>query len=386
MSDTVALIVAAGRGSRAAPGPAGVPKQYRPLAGRPVLRWGAEAFARHPAVAKVRIVIHGDDRAHYEVAMSGLALGEAIAGGATRQDSVRLGLEALAADRPACVLIHDAARPFVSQALIGRICDALDGADAAAPMLPVADTLRRETSGQYDIVARDGLLRTQTPQGFRFDAILDAHRRFKNAGATDDIALAGLAGLGVVRVPGEEANLKLTTPDDFALAERIAAGAQSDVRTGFGFDVHRFAPGDHLWLCGVKIPHDAGLAGHSDADAGLHALTDALLGTIGAGDIGAHFPPSDAQWKGAPSHVFLAHAARLVRERGGTIGHADVTLICERPRIGPHREAMRARIAEILDIERGRVSVKATTTEGLGFTGRAEGVAAQAVTTVRLPS
>ena len=383
MPGTIALIVAAGRGERAGTGE--IPKQYWPLAGRPVLRWALEAFAGHPRIDGVSVVIRDEDRPHYDRAAAGLRLGASIRGGARRRDSVRNGLEAMADDAPDRVLIHDGARPLVSSSLIAKVVNALDRSDSAAPLLPVADTLRRKEAKGYAIVPREGLVRAQTPQGFRFDAILAAHRRFANLAATDDLALADAAGLSFAAVPGEESNLKLTTAEDFAMAERLASSALDDVRTGTGFDVHRFGPGDHLWLCGVKIAHDMGLEGHSDADAGLHALTDAILGALAAGDIGAHFPPSDARWRGAPSHIFLGHAAELLRTRQGVIAHLDVTLICERPKIGPYRDAMRARIAEILGVAVERVSVKATTTEGLGFTGRGEGVAAQAIATIRLP-
>jgi 2-C-methyl-D-erythritol 4-phosphate cytidylyltransferase/2-C-methyl-D-erythritol 2,4-cyclodiphosphate synthase len=283
------------------------------------------------------------------------------------------------------VLIHDAARPLVSRAVIQRVIKGLDNADAVAPMIAVSDTLRRRLNSGFELLPRDELFRTQTPQGFRFSAILDAHRRFAGESLTDDIALAERAGLRVLAVEGEEINLKLTTAGDFDMAERLAHPSLPDVRTGSGFDVHRFTQGDHIWLCGIRIPHEFGLEGHSDADAGLHALTDAVLGAIGAGDIGSHFPPSDERWRGAPSHIFLQHAASLVRELGGVIAHGDVTLICERPKVAPHRDAMKQRIAEILAISPARISVKATTTEGLGFTGRREGIAAQAIATIRLP-
>jgi 2-C-methyl-D-erythritol 4-phosphate cytidylyltransferase/2-C-methyl-D-erythritol 2,4-cyclodiphosphate synthase len=253
-------------------------------------------------------------------------------------------------------------------------------------MVPVTDTLRRRTETGYEIVPRDDLLRAQTPQGFRYEKIADAHRRFVGQPATDDIALAERANLTIAAVAGEETNIKLTTADDFIAAEKLALSSLLDVRTGTGFDAHRFGPGDHVWLCGVKVPHGSALVGHSDADVGLHALTDAILGALGAADIGAHFPPSDERWRGAPSHLFLDHAAQLVRKQGGLISHVDVTLICERPKVAPHREAMRARIADILQINADRVSVKATTSDGLGFTGRSEGIAAQAVATIRLPA
>ncbi|MBN9553372.1 MAG: 2-C-methyl-D-erythritol 2,4-cyclodiphosphate synthase, partial [Alphaproteobacteria bacterium] len=331
----------------------------------------------------VRVVIGpGQDMLYAQAAGHGAPA--PVAGGARRQDSVRLGLEALAADAPDYVLIHDAARPLVSRAVIERVIAALErGAAGAVPMLAVADTLRRQEVGRWVTVPREGLQRAQTPQGFRFSAILDAHRTHEAADATDDVAIAGLAGLAVEAVAGEEENLKVTTGKDFVLAERLLMG---ETRSAMGYDAHRFTDGDHVWLCGVKVPHDHGLEGHSDADAGLHALTDALLGCISAGDIGQHFPPTDARWKGAPSWKFLDHANSLVKQKGGAILHCDVTLICERPKIGPHREAMRARIAEILSLDIDRVSVKATTTEGMGYTGRREGLAAQAVATVRLSS
>lgn len=375
---TLALIVAAGRGQRAGDG---LPKQYRRVGGQAVLRRTVQAFLDHPRVDGVQVVIHPDDRDLYAAAVSGLALPSPILGGATRQESVRLGLEAVACD---LVLIHDAARAFVSAAVIDRVIGALATDDGAVPALPVSDSLRRGGSHIDGEVDRDGLYRVQTPQGFRFDAILAAHRAVTTA-ATDDAAVLRAVGGRVALVEGDEANMKLTTPDDFRRAETALAAAMTS-RSAMGFDVHRFGPGDHLWLCGVRVPHSHGVIGHSDADVGLHALTDALLGTIGDGDIGQHFPPTDMQWKGASSDRFLAHAAALVAARGGRIDHVDVTIISERPKVGPHRDAMRHRIAAILAIGVGAVSVKATTTEALGFTGRGEGIAAQAVATVRLPS
>ena len=375
MPKVAVLIVAAGKGERT--GRAG-PKQYEPLGGKPMLRRTADAFRGWP----IRVGIGPGQDALYRTTM-GEEAPPPIAGGARRQESVRLGLEALAADPPDFVLIHDAARPLVSRAVIARVIAALEkGAAGAVPMLAVADTLRRQEAGHWVTVPREGLQRAQTPQGFRFAQILKAHRNHAAADATDDVAIAGLAGLAVEAVAGEEDNLKVTTEKDFALAERLMGG---ETRSAMGYDAHRFTQGDHVWLCGVKIPHDHGLEGHSDADAGLHALTDAVLGCISAGDIGQHFPPTDDRWKGAPSWKFLDHANRLVREKGGAVVHCDVTLICERPKIGPHRDTMRARIAEILSLDIERVSVKATTTEGMGYTGRREGLAAQAVATVRLP-
>jgi 2-C-methyl-D-erythritol 4-phosphate cytidylyltransferase / 2-C-methyl-D-erythritol 2,4-cyclodiphosphate synthase len=376
MSRIAVLIVAAGKGERLG---RAQPKQYEPLAGRPMLRRSADAFAGWP----IRAVIGAGQDGFYRAAL-GEDAPPPITGGVRRQDSVRLGLEALAQDPPDFVLIHDAARPLVSRAVIDAVVSALEkGADGAVPMLAVADTLRRKEGGKWVTVPREGLERAQTPQGFRFAAILKAHRDHAKEEATDDVAIASLAGLAVEAVQGEDINLKVTTEKDFALAERLLSGGET--RSAMGYDAHRFKEGDHVWLCGVKVPHDHGLEGHSDADAGLHALTDAVLGTIGAGDIGQHFPPTDERWRGAPSWKFLSHAARLVQEKGGEILHCDVTLICERPKIGPHRDAMRARIAEILSLAIDRVSVKATTTEGMGYTGRREGLAAQAIATVRMP-
>jgi len=377
---TVALIVAAGRGERAA---GDVPKQYRLLGGRPVLRWSAQTFTRHPAIDAVHVVVGANDTPRFAAAVKDVVNTDPIAGGKTRQDSVRLGLTALAMARPDRVLIHDAARPFVSPSLIDRVVAALDQAVAVAPVLRVTDTLRRENAGRFETVERNNIFRAQTPQGFRFAEILEAHERHAGKSISDDFALIEETGMPVATVAGEEINMKLTTPENFVIAGRLAESI-GEVRTGLGFDVHRFAPGDHVWLCGVKIPHEMKLEGHSDADAGLHALTDAILGALGAGDIGSHFPSDDPRWRGAASHFFLRHAADLVRECNGTIAHIDVTLICERPKIGPHRDAMRARIAEILGLDAERVSVKATTTDGLGFAGRGEGVAAQAVATLRL--
>jgi 2-C-methyl-D-erythritol 4-phosphate cytidylyltransferase/2-C-methyl-D-erythritol 2,4-cyclodiphosphate synthase len=383
MAGVAVLVVAAGRGERAG---GTLPKQYAPLLGKPILRWALEAFLHDRKVALVQVVIGSEDQEHYARATQGLNLLPPLAGGPTRQHSVMHGLEALAHRRPDYVLIHDAARPLVSRQVIDRVITALEGgADGAVPLLAVADTLRRLDGGHWVTVPRDGLLRAQTPQGFRFTKILEAHRRFAKEDVTDDMALAEMAGLHVQAVAGEDANMKVTNPDDFALAEAQLRARLGESRTGMGYDVHRFTAGDHVWLCGVKVPHDHALEGHSDADAGLHALTDAILGALGAGDIGQHFPPSDERWRGAPSWKFLNHAASLVRDRGGVIVHCDVTIICERPKVGPHREAMRARIAEILQLDSTRISVKATTTEGLGFEGRREGLAAQAVATVRLP-
>jgi 2-C-methyl-D-erythritol 4-phosphate cytidylyltransferase/2-C-methyl-D-erythritol 2,4-cyclodiphosphate synthase len=378
---TIALIVAAGRGRRFG---GALPKQYAPLGCKTVLRRTVQAFLTHPHIDAVRVVIHADDADLYQSATVGLDLLAPVTGGATRQDSVRFGLESLKDMGCARVLIHDAARPFVDAAVIDGVLSALDDHLGALPALAVADTLKRAQNGEVsDTVSREALWRAQTPQGFSFSAILDAHHRFQGEELTDDAQLFERAGLKVAITPGHEDNFKITTEEDLMRAERLLYSA-AEIRTGSGFDAHRFEAGDHVTLCGVKIPFSQGLKGHSDADVALHALTDALLGAIGQGDIGQHFPPSDAQWKGASSDRFLAHAANLVRAQGGTVVNVDVTLICEAPRVSPHRDAMRARIAEILGIAVERVSVKGTTTEGMGFTGRGEGIATQALATVRV--
>ena len=376
------LIVAAGKGERAG---TSLPKQYERLGGRPLLRRTVEAFAGY----SVQVVIGPGQQDMAAAALAGLALPAPVTGGATRQESVRRGLEALAQEAPAkdapdFVLIHDAARPLISPGVIQAVIGALEsGADGALPMVAASDTLRRkDADGRWTLVSRDNLYRAQTPQGFVYAKILAAHRDHAHEDVTDDVALAELAGLKVQMVEGEEKNIKVTRKEDFALAELLLGGG--DVRTATGYDVHKFKDGDHIWLCGLKIPHSHGLEGHSDADVGLHAITDALLGCIGEGDIGQHFPPSDERWRGAASWKFLDHAASLVAAKGGVINHVDVTIICERPKVGPHRDAMKAKIADILKIDLSRVSVKATTTEGLGFTGRREGIAAQAIATVKL--
>ncbi len=380
---THAIIVAAGKGHRAG---GDVPKQFRTIGGQALLRHACRRLLAHPGIDAVTVVINPDDRALYDAAVAGLDLPEPVSGGATRQQSVRNGLEALTGASASLVLVHDAARAFLPDSVIDALFAALADPhnDGAVPALPVVDSLRRGGSHFEASVDRDGLFRVQTPQAFRYPALLAAHRAAPD-GATDELAIAMAAGLRVAVTQGDERAFKVTEPQDFAKAEAMLAIPMSS-RAASGFDVHRFGPGDHVWLCGVQIPHGHGLVGHSDADAGLHALTDALLGTIAAGDIGDHFPPSDPQWKGASSDRFLAHAAGLVRAAGGLIDHADVTIICERPKIGPHRDAMRARIAAILGIETSRVSVKATTTELLGFAGRSEGLAAQAMASVRLPA
>jgi 2-C-methyl-D-erythritol 4-phosphate cytidylyltransferase/2-C-methyl-D-erythritol 2,4-cyclodiphosphate synthase len=374
-----ALIVAAGSGSRHG---GDLPKQYQSLGGKPLLRHTVEAFLRHPKIDEVRVVIGQDHEALYAQTIGDLLPKSHIMGGATRQESVRRGLEALMAKPPKLVLIHDAARPLVDSGIIGRVVGALDAKPAAVAALPVVDSLRREAGGPVD---RDGLWQVQTPQGFWFDAILAAHVAATDDLATDDATLAERAGIPITLVEGAMSNLKVTRAGDLATAEIFLAARLGDIRTGSGFDVHKFAPGDHVTICGIKVPHDFALEGHSDADVGLHALTDAILGCIGAGDIGSHFPPTDPRWRGADSAIFLQHAISGVRERGGVVAHLDVTIICERPKVGPHRAAMVARVAEITGLRLDQISVKATTTEGLGFTGRREGIAAQGTATVRLP-
>ena len=374
-----ALIVAAGSGSRHG---GELPKQYQSLGGRPMLRHSVETFRSHPSVERVGVVIGAGHGELYRSALGTIETELPIEGGATRQESVRRGLEALASDPPDLVLIHDAARPLVSRDIIGRVLSALQDSEAAVAALPVVDTLRRESGG---IVDRGGLWQVQTPQGFHFERILAVHRGAVDDLATDDAGLAERAGIPITLVEGAMSNLKITLPGDIATAEALLAASLADVRTGTGFDVHKFAEGDHVMICGIKVSHDHALEGHSDADVGLHALTDALLGAIGLGDIGSHFPPGDPQWRGADSAVFLQHAVDAVRRRGGMVAHLDVTIICERPKVGSHRAEMVARIAEIAAVASDRVSVKATTTEGLGFTGRREGIAAQAIATVRLP-
>ncbi|WP_096702939.1 bifunctional 2-C-methyl-D-erythritol 4-phosphate cytidylyltransferase/2-C-methyl-D-erythritol 2,4-cyclodiphosphate synthase [Magnetospirillum sp. 15-1] len=383
MAKTVVLVVAAGRGRRFG---GDLPKQYHDLAGRMVLRHTLAAFATNPEISAVRAVIHPDDRQLYDMAAAGLNLLEPVHGGATRQDSVRLGLDSLKDLGPAKVLIHDGARPFIDHGTVGRVIRALDHHPGALPVVPVADTLKRGQDGFVaDTVDRSNLFRAQTPQGFRYAEIVAAHHAVIGNELTDDAAVAERAGLAVELVAGAEDNVKITTAADLERARRLFDGP-GEVRSASGYDVHRFDPAKKaVWLCGVEIPHKSGLEGHSDADVALHALTDAVLGAIAAGDIGHHFPPTDPRWKGAASDQFLAHAGSLVTAKGGRIVNVDITIICERPKVGPHRAAMAARVAEILGISQDRVSVKATTTEGLGFTGRKEGIAAQAMASVWLP-
>jgi 2-C-methyl-D-erythritol 4-phosphate cytidylyltransferase/2-C-methyl-D-erythritol 2,4-cyclodiphosphate synthase len=378
-----AVIVAAGSGQRAGPGGA---KQWRRLAGKPVARWSLEALLGAGA-REVVVVIPAGDEALAAEAFAGLPRWRLQAGGAARHDSVLAGLAALGAAADEVVLIHDAARPFLSREVARAAAAAAAETGGALPALPVADTLKRTgADGAVHTTPREGLWRAQTPQAFRRRVIEAAYGAWP-AGETptDDASVVERAGGAIRLTPGDPRLMKLTYPEDFEMAEALA-GAMRLTRVGMGFDAHRFGPGESVWLCGVEIAHSHGLVGHSDADAGLHALTDAILGAIGEGDIGDHFPPSDPQWRGAPSSLFLEHAERLVKARGGAILNLDVTLICERPKIKPHREAMRARIAELLGLALDRVSVKATTTEAMGFTGREEGLAAQAIAAVEVPA
>ncbi len=378
---TVALLMAAGRGVRSG---GGVPKQFRTLGGRPMLAHAYRALRLHPAVAEVVVVAAADQHAAVADAL-GVEGVRLVAGGATRRESVRNGLEVLADNPPARVLIHDAARPFLPAEVIDRLLAALGTYAGAIPALPVADTLVRYDGVMSDTVDRTALYRVQTPQAFVYGAVLTAHRSWPaDQDPTDDAQMVRDTGHEITLVQGDPMLEKITHPQDFAYAEARLAAA-SDVRVATGFDVHRLEAGERLWLGGVLIPHDKGLSGHSDADVALHAITDALLGTIVDGDIGSHFPPSDPRWRGADSAHFLQHAADLIATGGGTISFVDLTIICEAPKIGPHRDAIRARIADLLRLPLRQVSVKATTTERLGFTGRGEGIAAQAVATVRLP-
>lgn len=382
------IVVAAGRGSRAG---GAVPKQYRVIAGESVLRRTLRLFAQHPGVDAVQAVIHPDDADLFAQASVGLPKQRPpVAGGADRQASVKAGLDALAESPPDLVLVHDAARPFASPALVARAIQAAQEHGAAVPGIPVTDTVKLIDAADMVVGTpeRARLRAVQTPQAFRYWPLRMAHAKARSAGATgltDDAAVMEWAGHQVAVFEGEAENVKLTHPDDFGRAERALQTPRDDVRTGTGFDVHAFGPGDHVMLGGVAVPFSQGLEGHSDADVGLHALTDAVLGALCDGDIGAHFPPSNPQWKGATSDRFLAFAAERVRARGGIIAHLDLTLICEAPKVGPHRDAIRARIAEITGLSVNRISVKATTTERLGFTGRREGIAAMASATIRLP-
>jgi 2-C-methyl-D-erythritol 4-phosphate cytidylyltransferase/2-C-methyl-D-erythritol 2,4-cyclodiphosphate synthase len=384
---TAAILVAAGRGLRAG---GGGPKQYRAVGGRTVIHRAMAAFSDHPEVAVVQPVVNPDDIAVFNAAVSDLSHATPVNGGATRQASVLAGLEALVSHRPDIVLIHDAARPFVSAGVISRAIQAVSRTGAAIPVIPVNDTIKQVSdAGDIEATPERAKLRiAQTPQTFRFEPILEAHRRAARDGLTeftDDAAIAEWAGLTVTTFEGDVANMKLTTPEDFVREEARLAAQLGDIRTGTGYDVHAFGEGDHVWLCGLRVPHSKGFLAHSDGDVGLHALVDAILGALADGDIGSHFPPSDMKWKGASSDQFLKYAIERVTARGGRIANLEVTMICERPKIGPLRDQMRARIAEISGVDVSRVAVKATTSEKLGFTGREEGIAATASATIRLP-
>jgi 2-C-methyl-D-erythritol 4-phosphate cytidylyltransferase/2-C-methyl-D-erythritol 2,4-cyclodiphosphate synthase len=387
MSDVAAVIVAAGRGVRAG---GELPKQFRQIGGEIMLRRTLSMFVEAENVGRVLPVIHPEDIALFQAAAANMTMLTPAFGGATRQASVRTGLEALSARPPDIVLIHDAARPFATRELIARAIAATQRTGAAIPTLPVTDTVKSvDAQGLVDqTLDRNALRLVQTPQAFAFAPLLAAHRRAAAEGRedfTDDAALAEWAGMQVAVFAGEPGNIKITSPEDFARSEAMQFAALGDVRIGNGIDVHAFGPGDHVTLGGIRIAHDQSLIGHSDADVALHALTDAILGALADGDIGAHFPPSDPQWRGAASDRFLSFAVERVGKRGGRIAHLDLTIVCEAPRIGPQRDAMRARIAELAHIGIGRVAVKATTSEKLGFTGRGEGIAAYATATVRLP-
>ncbi len=392
MPNTIILIVAAGRGSRAG---GDIPKQYVRLGEKHVLSRTIEACMRHPLVGGIITVIHPDDVELYGAATAEFSekLLPPVMGGKTRQESVFNGLKALESRHPDFVLIHDAARPFVDSLLINRVIEGLVYQDAVLPVIPVTDTVKQIDNNHVTrTVRRSNLFRAQTPQGFTFQLIVELHKRAKlekNIVFTDDVSLAEWAGMKVLSVEGSAENQKLTTRRDMEMAELVLAGGaarNTETRTGFGFDVHRFEPGDSIMLCGVKIPFDKKLKGHSDADVAMHALTDALYGAIGEGDIGTHFPPGDSQWKGVRSAIFLEHAVGMINERGGKLVNIDLTIVCEQPKISPHREAMRAELGRIMGLEAKRISIKATTTEQLGFTGRGQGIAAQAIASITLPN
>ena len=363
-----------------------IPKQYLSVGGVPILRHTVNVFMENPAIDYIQVIIHPDDRNLYDEAIGELDLPEPINGGDTRQKSVLNGLEAVSENMPEYVYIHDAARPFLDQITLNNLIEEVENSGAVIPALKVTDTIKYMTNDKIDsTLDRNLLYRAQTPQAFRYKAIYMAHRRFENIDLTDDSAIAEKAGLKVRIIDGSENNFKITTKNDMERAELMTGNSYTDVRIGYGIDVHAFENGDHVILGGVKIPHDKKLSGHSDADVALHAITDAVLGAMAMGDIGDHFPPSDDKWKGASSDIFLKHATNFVTEQDGVIANIDVTIICEEPKIGPHRDLIRDKISEIMDLDIARVSVKATTTEKLGFTGKKEGIMAQAIATVRLP-
>jgi 2-C-methyl-D-erythritol 4-phosphate cytidylyltransferase/2-C-methyl-D-erythritol 2,4-cyclodiphosphate synthase len=387
MAEVAAVVVAAGQGLRAG---GNLPKQFRRIGGEAMLRRSLSTLLSLPEIEAIQPVIRAENRADYDEAVAGLALLPPVSGGATRQSSVRAGLEALAPRAPEIVLVHDAARPFASHALIARAIAATKKTGAAIPGLPVTDTIKAVDGHGLvgETLDRSQLRAIQTPQAFAFAPLLEAHRRARREGRddfTDDAALAEWAGMQVIVFDGEPANIKITHAEDFMRVEAMQAAQLGDVRVGTGIDVHAFGPGDHVTIGGLRIPHGQALTGHSDADVALHAIVDALLGALADGDIGSHFPPSDPQWKGASSDRFLAFAVERVRERGGMIAHLDISIVCEAPKIGPHRDAMRENIARLAGIDASRVAIKATTSERLGFTGRSEGIVAYATATVRLP-
>ncbi|MDG1858719.1 MAG: bifunctional 2-C-methyl-D-erythritol 4-phosphate cytidylyltransferase/2-C-methyl-D-erythritol 2,4-cyclodiphosphate synthase [Emcibacteraceae bacterium] len=378
-----AIIVAAGRGHRLG---GEIPKQYLDIGGTPVLRRTIDIFKDNPLIDYIQVIIHPDDHELYENAIGDLELPTPIHGGDTRQQSVLNGLEAISDISPEYVYIHDAARPFLNQNILNDLIEIVEVSGAVIPALKVTDTIKYMGTDKIDsTLDRNYLYRAQTPQAFRYKAIFMAHRRFENDDMTDDSAIAEKSGLQVRIIAGSENNFKITTSEDLTKAEMMVGKTYTDVRTGYGVDVHAFEEGDHVMLGGIKIPHGKSLKGHSDADVALHAITDAVLGAMALGDIGDHFPPSDDKWKDASSDLFLKHAASLVEDAEGVIAHVDLTIICEAPKIAPHREKIRDRISEIIDLDIARISVKATTTEKLGFTGKGEGIMAQAVVTIRLP-
>ncbi|MDG1708155.1 MAG: bifunctional 2-C-methyl-D-erythritol 4-phosphate cytidylyltransferase/2-C-methyl-D-erythritol 2,4-cyclodiphosphate synthase [Emcibacteraceae bacterium] len=378
-----AIIVAAGRGHRLG---GEIPKQYLDIGGTPVLRRTIDIFKDNPLIDYIQVIIHPDDHELYENAIGDLELPTPIHGGDTRQQSVLNGLEAISDISPEYVYIHDAARPFLNQNILNDLIEIVEVSGAVIPALKVTDTIKYMGTDKIDsTLDRNYLYRAQTPQAFRYKAIFMAHRRFENDDMTDDSAIAEKRGLQVRIIAGSENNFKITTSEDLTKAEMMVGKTYTDVRTGYGVDVHAFEEGDHVMLGGIKIPHGKSLKGHSDADVALHAITDAVLGAMALGDIGDHFPPSDDKWKDASSDLFLKHAASLVEDAEGVIAHVDLTIICEAPKIAPHREKIRDRISEIIDLDIARISVKATTTEKLGFTGKGEGIMAQAVVTIRLP-
>jgi 2-C-methyl-D-erythritol 4-phosphate cytidylyltransferase/2-C-methyl-D-erythritol 2,4-cyclodiphosphate synthase len=387
---TIALLVAGGKSERMN---AELPKPYLQIGGETILRHSVRAFLNHPGIDGVRVVIRREHHGLYKQAAKDLTMFSCVVGGNTRQESVRLGLESIAHRKPERVLVHDVARPMVSAELISRVLKALDSHPAVIPGVSVTDTLKRASNSRIsETVDRNQLFAVQTPQGFHFDALMAAHQRFKGESLTDDAALLEKAGSPVIIVEGDPANNKVTTPADLKQMENLLK-LNMETRVGMGYDVHALKPHDsdtpaaqqQIKLCGVNIPFTHYLEGHSDADVGLHALVDAILGAISAGDIGMHFPPSDPKWKGADSERFLLHAYELLKGKGGEVAHFDITLICERPKVGPYRTQMISRIAQLLKLPEDRISIKATTTEKLGFTGREEGIAAQAVATVKLP-